>query len=530
MIARESVCPMPDKAQATSGWWRLGLLGCLIVLLYASTLKGLWDIWWSRDTYAHGLLVPFISLYLVWRQRRLVQSLSQEPAIFLGLLGMTVSLAMLMVGQAGGIIALSGLSLIGMLASLVTVLFGLSSLRAYAFPIAYLIFMVPVLDVIIKPLQYPAQVVTATMATAILQSLGIPTFHEGISIHLPNVVAEVAPGCSGLNFLISILALGIPLAVVALQGMRNRLILIISGILIAILANWVRVALIGIHNYVWGGGLYGPFHLFQAIAVDWVGFIGLIAGTWVLTTLEAKRHASDRPTVSPPTDGIVFRWQPISTTAWILAVIVMLVGVAWEATYEYGSVEPAPDLALIPAGIGDWRAEPATTERPILALDVADQTLLRTYRHPQGRRVTVYVGYLGAQRQGRELVNFDARYDRLHRLAEQKQEMTSQGMFTYNQAAWVEKEDAASLLFWYAIDGRTYAGRYAAKWATVRQALAGRGSAGAFILLSAPRVKANNPDSDEWMAAFARSLQPFIRPAVHDGMSGTFSIRASSKR
>ena len=250
MTVTEPVFPMQREAQAANGWWRIGLLACLMALLYASTLRGLWDIWWSRPTYAHGILVPFISLYLLWRKRRLVQSLSPEPALILGLLGMSASLAILMVGEAGGIIALSGLSLIGMLASLTALLSGLSSLRAAAFPIAYLIFMVPVLDLLLKPLQWPAQVVTAAMAATFLRAAGIPTFQEGIYIHLPNVVAEVAPGCSGLNFLVSILALGIPLASVALAGTGSRVILIAGAVVIGIVANWVRVAMIGLHNYL----------------------------------------------------------------------------------------------------------------------------------------------------------------------------------------------------------------------------------------------------------------------------------------
>lgn len=365
------------QSAATDGWWYFGLLACLGLLLYASTLKGLWDVWWSRPTYAHGVVVPFISLYLIWKQRRRVQSLPPRPAVALGLLGMTGSLIMLMIGEAGNIIALGGLSFIAMVASVTTLLFGLSYLRAYAFPIAYLVFMVPVLDILIKPLQWPAQLVTAAMAVTLLQTIGIPTFREGIYIHLPNVVAEVAPACSGLNFMISILALGLPLGYIALSSMRSRIILVVTGVLIAIVANWVRVALIGVHNYLWGGGLYGPFHLFQAMAVDWVGFVGLIAGTWVLSALETRRPAVTSPLASSPGEPGRVRLQGGLERPWILAAIWLLVGLLFSLTLDHAPVEPAHDLSLIPTRIGEWTAVPSTNERPFFALDEADHTLIR---------------------------------------------------------------------------------------------------------------------------------------------------------
>ncbi|MBA2486987.1 MAG: EpsI family protein [Nitrospira sp.] len=514
MTTTKPATHMRDESDATNGWWRVALLACLMLLLYASTLKGLWDIWWSRDTYAHGVLVPFISLYLAWRRWRAVQSVPPRPAISLGLLGMTVSLAMLMIGEAGGIIALSGLSLIGMLASVTTLLFGPSYLRAYAFPIAYLIIMVPVLDLLIKPLQGPAQVITATMAVTFLQAVGIPTFREGIYIHLPNVIAEVAPGCSGLNFLISILALGIPLASVALSSMWSRLILVATGVIIAIVANWVRVALIGVHNYVWGGGLYGPFHLFQAMAVDWVGFVGLIAGTWVLSALEARRSAPGLRVALTRLEAAPLRWHDGLRRSWTLATILLLVGVLFLLTLDRGPIEPAHDLSLIPTSIGEWTALPTSNERPLLTLDEADHTLIRTYRDPQGHRIDVYIGYLSAQRQGRELVNFDARFDRLHQLAEERSESVGPISFAHNRGVWTTQEGNRPMVYWYEIGGRSYAGRYIAKWATIKQTLERRGSHGAFILLAAPAVKQENQQSPEWVRTFAKALLPFIRQSL----------------
>ncbi len=505
---------MRVEKDGTAQWWRLGLLVCLTLLLYGSTLTGLWEIWWSRDTYAHGLLVPFISLYLIWNRRRRLCALQPEPEIIAGLLGMLLSLAMLMGGEAGGILALGGLSLIGMLASMTLLLFGRPYLRALAYPITYLVFMVPVLDLLIKPLQLPAQVVTASMAVSMLHAIGIPTFREGIYIHLPQVVAEVAPGCSGLNFLVSILAVGIPLASVTLSSMWSRVILVASGVAIAIMANWVRVALIGLHNYFWGGALYGPLHLFQAMAVDWVGFIGLLAGAWVLSSVESRGATADLSPTSSPMVSTPVRWHGAGGRAWAVAAIALSLASVLFWTFDRGPVEPAQDLSLIPTRIGEWTAVPSMSDRPLLVLDAVDHALIRTYRDPQGRRIDLYVGYLNAQQQGRELVNFDARFDRLHRMSEERSEKIRELVFVHNRGAWSSRDGTRPMLFWYEIGGRAYAGRYAAKWATIIQALGRGGSHGAFILLSGPAMHEGDQDGAELLSAFAGVLLPFLRESV----------------
>src|SRR5204863_8188836 len=97
----------------------LGLLTGIVLLLYAHVLLDLADLWWTRDDYLHGFLILPLSLFLVWTRRAALRRLAPKPALFLGLAVMLSAGILLLLGNAGGIVTLTGLALIGMIAGLV---------------------------------------------------------------------------------------------------------------------------------------------------------------------------------------------------------------------------------------------------------------------------------------------------------------------------------------------------------------------------------------------------------------------------
>jgi len=66
--------------------WRLPLV-LLVVLwlcllaLYSETALAMAAVWWRSETYAHGMVVPVVSLWLAWRVRRRILALTPAPAV-----------------------------------------------------------------------------------------------------------------------------------------------------------------------------------------------------------------------------------------------------------------------------------------------------------------------------------------------------------------------------------------------------------------------------------------------------------------
>jgi exosortase len=201
-------------------------------------------------------------------------------------------LALLLLGGAGHLLVMQEMSLLVTITGLVLLFLGAEALCVLWVPIAYLLFMIPIWGIITDPLQMPSRLFSASLAALILKSAGFSLFHHGIYIELPNVTLEVARECSGVNYLFAVAAIGVPIALLFLDGWRTRAILLGSALMISMLANSVRIAFIGVvATYNLSVDSHGPLHVLQGLFVSAVGFMAIFAVLWLL-----RRGTSPSPT------------------------------------------------------------------------------------------------------------------------------------------------------------------------------------------------------------------------------------------
>ncbi len=184
---------------------------------------------------------------------------------------------------------LEALSFITTLAGTVLLLLGRPFLSAWRFPIAYLLFMIPIDRLLLQKVHWPLQLFTAQMGTSLLNLFGFPAFLQDEYIQLPHITLEVAKACSGLNYLTAIIAVGMPLAYLSLKHVKWQCALVLSAVIIAILANAVRVAFAGILGSL-GHAIHGPLHIFEGVVIAWIGFIALFVGSWFFSRIESRGY------------------------------------------------------------------------------------------------------------------------------------------------------------------------------------------------------------------------------------------------
>ncbi|MEK6803826.1 MAG: exosortase W [Nitrospirota bacterium] len=469
-------------------------LGVLLVLLCAPIFGDLVNLWWNRYGFSHGFLVPLVSLYLAWLQWPTLRQIPIEPAFVPGLLWLVVSTVLLLASEIAGILTTGSLALILVLAGLVLLLCGYAYLKVLAFPLAYLIFMTPVLDGLTEPLVWPFQLLTASMAASMLQALGIPVLLENsIHIILPTVTLEVVRECSGAGLLIAVLAVGLPLAYLTLQAWWSRITLVLSSVIIAIVANWVRVAVMGLYAQAGGKDLHGPYHILQGLFVDWVAFGFLFVGAWLLGKME---HVASMPSLHEEKESSsrCISLGPASNRAWWLACCTLAVATLALYQLDGGTTELKKDLATFPNVIGDWVIDHQQNNESLIGLSGADESLARTYRGPDGRRVSLSVEYTRAQRQGKELVGMGTAS--LHEGANATVLRVGEGSVPANRTILNKSRRPIPALFWYHINGTSYADRSLAKLATIKQAfLRGRTDGALVIVSTEPR---NSEGEDSW--------------------------------
>jgi exosortase len=253
--------------------WKCLGFAAAVAFLHAYTLLSLAQRWYSEADNTYGFFVPLVSLYLVWRMWARLLEIETRPARWGAII---VSLAILgqFLGVATDVGYLQGISLIGLIAGLVILLGGWKLFRMTAFPILYLILMVPLPNSVFSAIALPLQGIASRCSVNLLELLSVPVVRSGNIFSLSGVSLEVAEACSGLRSLIGLLSMGILLGYLITPRLWERLALALSTIPIAVAANVIRVAGTGIiYEYV--GAKYGQgfYHGFGA----WIVFVFALA-------------------------------------------------------------------------------------------------------------------------------------------------------------------------------------------------------------------------------------------------------------
>ena len=119
-------------------------------------------------------------------------------------------------------------------------------MRAAAFPVAFLIFMVPLPDRAVIWLEDALVLASADVSAWLIRATGTPLLREGTIFTLPTIVLEVARECSGIRstwvlFIVSLVA-----SHMFLQSPWRRVILVAFVIPLGILRNGFRILVIAL--------------------------------------------------------------------------------------------------------------------------------------------------------------------------------------------------------------------------------------------------------------------------------------------
>jgi EpsI family protein len=339
----------------------------------------------------------------------------------------------------------------------------------------------------------------------------VPTYLEDTFIQFPNGVLEVAVQCSGAGYLISILAIGLPLAFLVLRTRRSRVMLLTAAVVISILANWARITLIGTVGYMtgWGPQVHGPLHILQGMLVYWIGFGALFAGGWILARMERRKVKPATRPAPASAAGIAPPWT-IWRRHWRIALATLVIAIVYLSIYDRGPVAAKQRFASLPQVIGQWTAVESRQDSAIVRIPGADQEVLRVYRKADGSTAALYVAYLSSQTQSKELVNYVTAP--LHRETVAATITIGVESQPVNIGFSEDRRSRRPILFWYALNGRAFAGRYAAKAATIAQALLHEGSNGAFVLISGESKWDGQEIVVDDLEQFAQDLVPLLRP------------------
>jgi exosortase len=233
--------------------------GCLLWSLWPA-LAAMADRWASDPRYAHGYFVPMFSLALLWMRRaRLMTGVMPGKSTW-GLAFVGLGAALQLAGGYLHIDTLEGCALLPYLGGLALLLGGWRALE-WAWPsILFLAFMIPLPWRLENALGPPLQFIATTISTYLLQTLGVMAFAEGNVIQMNEARIGVVEACSGLSMLITFIALSTASALVVKRPLLDKLVLVVSSVPVALLANIIRITVTGILHDTVGGHAANTFY------------------------------------------------------------------------------------------------------------------------------------------------------------------------------------------------------------------------------------------------------------------------------
>lgn len=496
--------------------WRVALPAVLLTLtailvIFRETALAMVDVWMRSGTYAHGFIVPPISMWLIWRMREKVAVLAPRhcyPALLL----LAVAGGAWLLGEVATVNVVPQFALIFMLVLAVLAVLGSAVARSIAFPLLFLFFAVPFGDFT----QPKLMEWTAKFTVLGLRLTGVPVYSDGLNLVIPSGSWAVVEACSGVRYLIASVTVGTLFAYLTYHTLRRRLIFVVVSILVPIVANWGRAYMIVMLGHLSGNTLaVGVDHLIYG----WVffGFVIMIM-FWIGARWREDELPSGSPKVlvtasSRDTDSAI--WRAACTTVLVVAVWPIA---SWQV--ERDMSPPLDQLASLGPIIG-WQRVPQGQGLPNWQprFQNYSASTQATFEN-DGRVAGLFLGYYRNQDQQHKMVTSmnvlvtsdDPVWSKVS--GGTSEIAIDQKALKVRTALLRAHSSSARLVVWqwYWVNGHWTASDVLAKVYTTVSRLTGSGDDSAVIVLYTLQRKAG--EAEGTLDAFARAAGPVITAAL----------------
>ena len=261
----------------------LNTLGALILLVAGGVacfqpIRWLVESWKVHPYYLHGFIVAFASLCFVFyraKHSRIEKDHNRDWIYYIA-----AGIVLYAVGYAIGLNFLKTIPVFLVLLSIAYLLGGKTFGDDLQFPILFPIIAIPI--PFLAELTAFLQFVMASLSTGILQLFGYEIQAEGALIHLPNATFLIAEPSSGIQSLIALLTLMIPVVYFTKTDSCKKAYLYLLIVPIAITSNLLRIITLFLVGYYYGEKVADQFWHDKGNIVFFGVALTLLFLTWYL--------------------------------------------------------------------------------------------------------------------------------------------------------------------------------------------------------------------------------------------------------
>lgn len=240
-----------------------------ILFAFWPLLQILGRYWFDFDSYyAHGLLVPLASAYIIWARWPEMKETPVKGS-WVGMVALVPLLYLAYIASRTEMPLLISVTFIASLMAGVVFVAGWAWLKNLLAPILFLILGLPILDRWIDQLTFQLQLLSTSGAFQMLELSGLDSFRLSPTvIELPHYTLNIAEACSGLKTTIAVSATVVFFMVISKLRWWANAILATTALPLSVLVNSLRITMIGHVGNSRGEEAAITFH-------DWSGYIAL---------------------------------------------------------------------------------------------------------------------------------------------------------------------------------------------------------------------------------------------------------------
>jgi exosortase C (VPDSG-CTERM-specific) len=289
---------MPRSSQ------RMALCGLLVAALAAAFISPLCALFAhaaASEIHSHILLVPLISAYLVKLRWPAPPAPYRSGIIWGGvfaLLGLLLFISNVRLAPAltwNDHLSLTTASFLSFLFAIGFAVLGRAWMSAFAFPLAFLIFLIPLPDQWVQTLETASKLASTEAANALFSLSSTPVLRQGTNFQLPGMVIHVAQECSGIRSSLVLFITSLVAANLFLRSPWRRLVLVACVIPLGIIRNGFRIVVIARLCID-----YGPQMIHSWIHHQGGPFFFVLSLTPLLLLIWWLRAGERRPELPPP--------------------------------------------------------------------------------------------------------------------------------------------------------------------------------------------------------------------------------------
>ncbi len=365
------------------------LLAIAVLWLYWPVLINLFTQLSTDEDFSYGLLLPLVSAYLVYLKWPELRCQSWRPS-WLGLAVMALALGLYLGGKLAAEFYSTRVSFLIFMAGVLLLTGGWKILRLLAFPLFLLVLMLPLPSIVTSYVTLPLQLISSRLAAKFLRFLGYPLLLQGNVIDLGVRQLQVVAACSGLRYILSLLALGIIFCYFYQRSLWKAAILLVALVPSAILANALRVAGMGIYPALQEGFWHG--------FTGWLIFI-FCFGFLALLNIGLNRLQPQAAPVPPSIAPVIPDQEAVGRLSHLIAALCMIVlsGILVYTVAQPPSVPLLQSFDKFPLQLGPWQGHRTYIDPMIFEKTDADSYLDAEFSAPEKEPVSLYIAHYESQ-------------------------------------------------------------------------------------------------------------------------------------